>query len=214
MAGDWIKLETGTPFKPEILRIAETLGLDRRTAFGIVAEFWCWLDQNCSDGKVTHLSLQSIDAVTQTPGFAHAYSEVGWGKLNLSTGTLTIKHWDRHNGKSAKTRALSQERMKRKRYADSVTNREPEKRREELYKPSVVVTPTVEQKTKTHNTFGKNGTTKTDRWDASDEGIERKGKELGILAHPGEDYFQYKGRLWQAINLAKRGKPKAEDQHH
>ena len=68
--------------------------------------------------------------------------------------------------------------------------------------------------TKTHNTFGKNGTTKTDRWDASDEGIERKGKELGILAHPGEDYFQYKGRLWQAINLAKRGKPKAEDQHH
>lgn len=205
MAGDWIKFEISTASKPEVLRIAELLGVDRRHAIGLLIDFWAWLDQNCSDGSVTHMSSQSFDSVTHCPGFAAALADVGWVKINLSTGKLSVVNFDRHNGKPAKTRALSQERMKRKRYADSVTNREPEKRREELYKPNVVVTPTVGVATNPHNASGINGKPKPPRWDDTDAGIDAKGRELGVPSRPGEGYFEYKGRIWHAINEAKRG---------
>lgn len=41
-----------------------------------------------------------------------------------------------------------------------------------------------------------------DDWDRSNEGIDRKGRELGIRAKGGESYHEYKGRIWSAIRLA------------
>ena len=48
MAGDWIKVEHATMDKPEVLRIADLLGVSRREAIGILFDFWVWLDRNIS----------------------------------------------------------------------------------------------------------------------------------------------------------------------
>jgi hypothetical protein len=51
--------------------------------------------------------------------------------LKVSKDGITFPNFDRHNGKPAKERCLSQRRMLRNRYAATVTTPSPEKRREE-----------------------------------------------------------------------------------
>jgi hypothetical protein len=66
-----------------------------------------------------------IDGMVGSQGFAASMQKVGW---------LTddgVPNFDRHNGKPAKERALTQSRVKRLRNADGVTSALPEKRREE-----------------------------------------------------------------------------------
>lgn len=65
---------------------------------------------------------------------------------------------------------------------------------------SVVQNPGIDARTDPNNAFLKEGRSKTERWDASDQGIDAKGRELGIPATPGESYFDYKRRLWSVIN--------------
>jgi hypothetical protein len=73
-----------------------------------------------------------------------------------------------------------------------------------ISKPSVVETPTVEAP-KAHNaSLKKDNGKSTARWDESDEGIDAKGRELGMSARPGETYFDFKHRLWQEINAKSR----------
>jgi hypothetical protein len=110
MAGDWIKFEVATLDKPEVLRMAELLGIKRREMLGLLLDFFVWLDRNSCHGSVTHMSRMSLDDVTHTPGFSAVLCDVGWAEMDDSTGVMTIKHWDRHNGKSAKTRALAKDR--------------------------------------------------------------------------------------------------------
>ena len=45
----------------------------------------------------------------------------------------------------------------------------------------------------------KGSTSKPSQWFESEEGIEAKGKELGIEARPGESWPQYKRRLFEAM---------------
>src|SRR3990172_5884889 len=130
MAGDWIKVEHATTDKAEVLRIAELLGIKRRECLGLLFDFWIWLDKNCDD-SVTLLSRRSLDDVTQTPGFASCLEAVGWAKFDDTTGLIRIINFDRHNGNTAKTRALTQSRMKRLRDAPVTPTPSPEKRREE-----------------------------------------------------------------------------------
>lgn len=42
-------------------------------------------------------------------------------------------------------------------------------------------------------------------WDKTDSGIEKKGRELGLLARAGEDYRSYADRIRQEIARRKRG---------
>lgn len=44
-----------------------------------------------------------------------------------------------------------------------------------------------------------------ERWDKAEQTIDAKGREIGLAAKPGESYFDYTQRLWQAINTHKRG---------
>lgn len=131
MAGDWIKVEHATVDKPEILRIADLLGVKPNEALGIMVSFWVWLDRNSRNGLVTHMSRTTLDNVTHTPGFAACLVDVGWAQIDDATGIITIPNHDRHNGNPAKTRALGKDRATKHRN-DSVTpNALPEKRREE-----------------------------------------------------------------------------------
>lgn len=109
MAGDWIKFEHATPDKPEVFRMSSILKIDPDAVIGKLARFWCWCDQQTVDGNSLGIDDTVIDRVTHQPGFSAALREVAW--LQARSGSLAIPHFDRHNGHSAKARALAHKRQ-------------------------------------------------------------------------------------------------------
>jgi hypothetical protein len=129
MAANWIKIEHSMPDKPEVDGIAVHLGLDHDAVVGKLLRFWIWADQQTIDGKSFNVTDSFLDRLTNCPGFAAALVQVGW--LARRNGRLSLPNFDRHNGQTAKSRALSGDRMLRKRYGDSVTKAQPDQRRPE-----------------------------------------------------------------------------------
>jgi hypothetical protein len=118
LAGDWIKFETSTLDKPEIGRLAELLNEKPEYAVGLCVRFWVWFDRNARNGSVTHVFAKSIESLMNCPGFVGAMTDIGWLKLDEHTHVLTIPNADRHNGRTAKSRALARDRMQKFRNAD------------------------------------------------------------------------------------------------
>lgn len=130
MAGDWIKIEHTMPDKPEVVSIAAALGIDQDAVVGKLVRFWVWCDQQTVDGNALRVTPAFIDRLTACPGFAAALVEIGW--LRSRDGRFSVPNFGRHNGQTAKSRALTSNRVKRARNGASVTEALPEKRREEL----------------------------------------------------------------------------------
>ena len=133
----WIKVESPTPCKPEVLRIAKIMGVTADDAFGKAMRFWLWLDGVSVDGLVDGLAPHDVDAVLNASGFCDALVAVGWLEYDESNERLTVPNFERHNGESAKARALRARRQanwRRNRVDGSVDGRastREEKRREE-----------------------------------------------------------------------------------
>jgi hypothetical protein len=105
----WIKLEHATPDKPEVWEMAEILGIDPDAVLGKVLRAWIWADQNCNASGVTSVTvLPLLDRITSVTGFADAMVKVGW--IVIDGNGCTFPNFDRHNGKPAKTRALTAKR--------------------------------------------------------------------------------------------------------
>lgn len=128
MAGDWIKVEAVTPDKPEVHAMAEELGVAPEEVLGRLFRVWIWADQHTLSGDALSVTDALLDSVARVTGFAKAMRNVGWLR---GVGKVNFPNFERHNGKTAKNRALAKDRMKRHRDADSVTVPSPEKRREE-----------------------------------------------------------------------------------
>src|SRR6056300_396873 len=109
MAIDWIKCEHALPDKPEVVSMAERLGVDQDLIVGKLFRFWIWADQQSRDGCALSVTKAFIDRVTYQPGFGETLASVGW--LVGEEGDYTIPNFERHNGKSAKKRAESAIRM-------------------------------------------------------------------------------------------------------
>ena len=129
MAGDWIKVDTVLCDKPEVWRLAEITGLDPDAVVGKLIRLWAWMDQHLVSGDAASVTAKQIDAVCRCEKFSTALATVGWLVIHRKNGGITVPNWDRHNGKTAKDRALTRDRMKRSRDADGVTKTAPEKRR-------------------------------------------------------------------------------------
>ena len=150
MSGDWIKIENVTPEKPEVYQIAELTGISPEHAFGCLVSIWIWADQQTVDGNAGSVTRSLLDRKSSVTGFTDAMLQVGW--LIESESGFSFSNFDRHNGDTAKTRALTNKRVKRKRNADAVIKALPEKRREEKSnkkesKPKKKFPPTVEEVT-------------------------------------------------------------------
>ncbi len=150
MAGDWIKFECSTPDKPEVHAIADQLGIDPDAVVGKLLRVWIWADQQTYEGKTAAansnapgVTLALLDRYAAVAGFGAALIAVGW--LSECRGVLTFTNFDRHNGQTAKARALTAKRVAKsraaKRNGGNVTPALPEKRREE--KRREAVTPIV-----------------------------------------------------------------------
>ena len=137
MAFAWIKIEDSTPDKPEVWKMAERLGIDADAVVGKLVRVWIWADHQTIDGNAVSVTSALLDRCAGVTGFAAAMAEVGW--LKVSAEGLLFVNFDRHNGETAKKRALTRRRVERHRIgnADSVTEtqngnaRSVNKRREE-----------------------------------------------------------------------------------
>ena len=139
MAGDWIKIEHALPDKPEVIKMADILGIDPDAVVGKLIRFWIWLDVQSIDGNALTVTKTFLDRYTFQQGFADALIQVDW--LRVRSGSLEVPQFDRHNGQTAKSRSMTNRRVakSRKCNADTVTDVTttslqkplPEKRREE-----------------------------------------------------------------------------------
>lgn len=108
MAGDWIKLEAATPDKPEIYAIAGHLNCSHGDAFLACIRIWLWADQQSRNGHDLGVTKTAIDRIGGVTGLSDALAKTGW--LKDRNGVLSIPNFDRHNGKTAKERALATKR--------------------------------------------------------------------------------------------------------
>ena len=104
MANNWIKIEQGTPDKTEMVRMAALLKIDQDAVVGKLLRLWLWADQNTVDGAEMAVNAAFIDRLTNRRGFAAALRAAGW--LHGEDDALTFVNFTRHNGTTAKARAM------------------------------------------------------------------------------------------------------------
>jgi len=109
MAGDWIKFESATPDKPEVWAIAASLSIDPDAVVGKLLRVWGWFDQQTEDGNAPSVSKMLLDRLVGVTGFCKAVIDADW--MNDDGVTLSLPHFDRHNGKTAKNRATTAKRV-------------------------------------------------------------------------------------------------------
>lgn len=115
--GCWLKWEKGLERKQEILQIAARLLMPPAQAAGTLMVVMSWLDDNVSDysddchARVTlkSLNVSFVDVISGVTGFGEAMAEVGW--LCHEDGVLVFVNAGRHNGNTAKKRALDSARQ-------------------------------------------------------------------------------------------------------
>jgi hypothetical protein len=145
MAGDWIKIERDLPHKPEVMRMAEMLGIDELQVVGHLVLFWSWCDANMSlDCPDVIGTKRGLDRASCRDGMVDALLSVGWLELISDFGheRYRIPNFERHLSKSAKTRATEQRKKQQQRSRPlsagdkcpdaNGTTSGPEKRREEI----------------------------------------------------------------------------------
>lgn len=119
MAGDWIKWQRGLARKPEVLRMCAKLGRSRHEIAGLLMEVWEWTDEQVADPDPDGHAIVRIesgqarafiDHLTGLLGFADAMSAENW--ILFRSAHVVFPNWGRHNGKSAKRRALDAERKR------------------------------------------------------------------------------------------------------
>lgn len=137
MAGDWIKFELTTLDKPEVCQIADLADIDLDAVIGKLMRVWGWFDQQTEKGNAPSVSKKLLDRLVGVTGFCEHMKSVGW--MIEVDGVISLPHFDRHNGKTAKNRSLGAKRAAThkasngKSNAASVTNAlaREEKRRED-----------------------------------------------------------------------------------
>jgi hypothetical protein len=110
MAGDWLKMECCTPEKAEVLAITARMGWDDSDlTVGKLFRMWRWFDQHTESGNARGVTSALLDRIIGVPGFCEAVQSVGW--IEISTEGIRLPNFERHNGNTAKTRALTAKRV-------------------------------------------------------------------------------------------------------
>lgn len=141
---NWLPIEFETPEKPEMLQVAEHLGIEPDAAFGRVFRVWVWFDQQTVDGVAIGITPQMLEHAVRSPGIARAMELVGW--LQVHADKIVMPNFRVHCGESAKKRYQDQRRQERRRaqtraltdesgerdncHAEGVTNSGPRRRPE------------------------------------------------------------------------------------
>lgn len=114
MAGDWLKMRTRLAEERAVMLICELTGLDQFAVVGRLHAFWSWAGEHTSNGRVTDVTLKTVDRVTSHDGFGAAMVSAKWLETPPEGG-IVIPRWKEHNGKAAKARYLASLRQVKKR---------------------------------------------------------------------------------------------------
>lgn len=207
----WIKFEKDLLTDPRVLRIAKNL--EQRWQLtdaeplpscnaatlpavtlvcGALVRIWCLADTHVGEDDVLPLGIDEINEHIGIPGFCELLP-VDW-LVEIDNQSVKLPNFHAHNGTEAKKRAVTQKRVAK--FRSSVTPRNA---------------PALPDQTKTRPDKTRGNDARVARfpdstnqqsnggWWKSDEGIDAKGKELGMAARPGESYAEYKDRLFQVI---------------
>ena len=101
---------------PSVIGIATITGLDEFSVVGRLHTLWSWADGQSRDGRDIPVTPALLDRYVAFVGFSDALKQVGW--LRVGNGSVTFPHFERHNGVTAKTRAMGAMRQSRYRNAD------------------------------------------------------------------------------------------------
>jgi hypothetical protein len=100
----WIKMRTNLDTDPNVVFIANKLGIDIFSLIGRLHKFWSWANSHASAaGSLHRTSAAWIDHFVSCQGFSDALISVGW--LLVRRDFLILPQWDRHNGPPAQARA-------------------------------------------------------------------------------------------------------------
>lgn len=119
---EWIKWQKGLAWKPEVLAISAKLRMSRREVAATLMELWEWADSITENGHAPSVTFVTVDDRTNVTGLSRAMCDVGW-LVEVEDGVI-FPNFDRHNGKSAKSRLQMSERKRRERdkcHGSSVT---------------------------------------------------------------------------------------------
>lgn len=105
----WLKMGVDLPEKPEVWQIASRCGLDPDAVVGKLLKVWRWFDSHTENGNAAGVTVSIIDHVATATGFGDAMVACGW--LLASDAGLELPKFDRHNGETAKKRALTAKRV-------------------------------------------------------------------------------------------------------
>jgi len=106
----WIKVDVTTCDKVKIIHIARACGVRVNEAFGAWFRLWAWFDGVTEDGRLDFLRPEDCDAKAGLNGIGAALADVGW--IEFGERGAIIIGWEKHNGKSAKKRALAADRKR------------------------------------------------------------------------------------------------------
>ncbi len=109
MAGDWIKFEVATSDKPEVWEIATALNIDPDAVVGKLLRVWSWFDQQTEKGNAKTVTKMLLDRTVGVTGFCNAVIAAGW--MQEANGQISLTEFEKHNGQTAKNRALTARRV-------------------------------------------------------------------------------------------------------
>lgn|SRR4051812_33668165 len=85
------------------------LNMTPEQVVGHLIRVWNWFDIQSRNGNADSVTDASLDAIARHDGFAQAMRIAGW--LSSENGVLHIPNFERHNGQTAKNRALTNRRQ-------------------------------------------------------------------------------------------------------
>jgi len=112
----WIKVRTNLSDDPSVWEIADALGMDAFAVIGRLHAMWAWFDsQATADDPWVTVSAAAMDKRLSCPGWCAAVQAAKWLIIDEASSSLGLPNFERHNGQSAKDRALAQSRMSKHR---------------------------------------------------------------------------------------------------
>ena len=115
----WIKVRTNLHEDPRVIMVAAELGVDELHAVGMLWRAWAWADSQSLAGDELKVTDAFLDRLVRRDGFSAALRKVGW--LEGRQGALSFPRFAEHNGQTAKSRALTQQRVANLRARTGVT---------------------------------------------------------------------------------------------
>jgi len=125
---NWIKFATSTSDKPEVWSIASILNIDPDAVVGKLLRIWAWFDEHTESGNAKGNAAGNAPSVTKSlldrkvgvTGFCDACISAGW--MSESENEISLPNFERHNGKTAKTRVLTAQRVANHKKGNAVGN--------------------------------------------------------------------------------------------